>query len=65
MVVSFVGASTEGADDGAFANGAAGNGVVEGVAAVAASEDGECGEFFDGGGSAEKGGWVPDELGKL
>ena len=64
VVPSFVGASAEGADDGAFADRASGDGVVEGVASVASTEDGECREFFDGGGASEEGGWVADELGK-
>ena len=62
VVPGFVCASTEGADDGALADRASGDGVVEGVASVAATKDGECRVFLDGGGASEEGGWILDKL---
>ena len=64
MVVSFVCASAQWAYEGAFADRAAGDRVIEGMALVTASEDEECSEFFYCGGATEEGGWVPQELGE-
>ena len=64
VVVSLVGSSTERANDGAFTDRASGDGVVEGMAPVAAAEDREGGEFLDSGGASEEGRWVFDELGE-
>ena len=64
VVAGFVGTTTEGADDGALADRALGDGVVEGMASVAPTEDGECCELFDCSGAAKQGGQVADELGE-
>ena len=65
VVAGFVGAAAEGADDGALAGRALGNGVVEGMALVAASQDGECHEFFDGRGTTKEGWRVANEFGEV
>lgn len=54
MVMGFVCTFTEWAYDGAFSDGAAGNGVVKGMTVVTATEDGECCEFLNNGGTSEE-----------